>query len=64
MTHAEGDYEIGRKLHVRSLPTGNLCVNLGDKSCVLAMKQADFIECERNGGDSTIATILPQDSVA
>ena len=53
MTHADGDYEIGfelldgSKLHVRSLRTRNLCANQVYENCVLAMKQPDFVECER-----------------
>ena len=76
MTHAEGDYEIGSSYPMaanftfRHFTRGNLCVNLAYKNCVLEMKQADFTECEKNGGDSTVATtqwqscMLPRDFVA
>ena len=61
MTHAEGDYEIGSSYSMAANFTfghftRNLCVNLACENCVLEMKQADFIECERNGGDSTVVT--------
>ena len=36
--------------------TPGVCVNLVDKSCVLAKKAVDFFERQRNGGDSTIDT--------